>query len=93
MYEDTASDTESEKEPVKIVRDELVNPYWMEDPDIGDGPVGSMAQSEVEFFQVSNLSSSCDENYLNHIMPIYISSYFLFYLKMNINLTDDHKQP
>ena len=33
------------------VRDDMVNPSWMEDPDLGDGPTGTLNQAETLFFQ------------------------------------------
>ena len=40
-------------EPVREVeRDELVNPTWIEDRGVGDGPIGKLPVKEMLFFQV-----------------------------------------
>jgi len=45
--EDGIKDDEDKEE---ILRDDLINPYWMEDERLGDGPTESLPKSEINFF-------------------------------------------
>jgi len=40
----------AEPEPEEII-DELINPKWIEDEDLGIGPLGRISQREIDFFQ------------------------------------------
>ena len=54
-FVDDKSDSDSEdvrKYRAISRRDELKNPYWMESPELGNGPVRLMERSETLFFQV-----------------------------------------
>ena len=42
---------ENEGNSVNPQRDEMQNPSWIDDPALGDGVVGKIPQSEVEFFK------------------------------------------
>ena len=45
------------KQPEVIKRDELINPFWAEDSELGDGPIQPLHPSESQFFRVSQISS------------------------------------
>lgn len=50
--EEEKKEEEEEEEPEKVVRDELVNPIWAEDKEMGNGPIGQLPKKELIFFQV-----------------------------------------
>ncbi len=45
-------DDVDEEPDMNIKRDELVNPYWMESPDLGKGKIKLLDQAETYFFKV-----------------------------------------
>lgn len=49
--EEYQSDIELEPEKVKIVRDDLKNPYWIEDPAFADCPVVFLSDHETTFWK------------------------------------------
>ena len=54
MFEDKSdSDSDDKKTLAEInARDELRNPYWIESPDLKDGPMGQLDKPEELFFKV-----------------------------------------
>ncbi len=54
-----------EEPDINIKRDELVNPYWMDSPDLGKGRIKMLDQAETYFFKViSKRSSLPSKNFL-----------------------------
>lgn len=47
----TDSDSESTSTVPKNRRDELVNPYWIEDPDLRKGEVEFLGSNEIQFWK------------------------------------------
>lgn len=49
------SDNESDSETVSTVpqnrRDDLINPYWIEDPDVRKGEVEFLSSNEIQFWK------------------------------------------
>lgn len=45
------SDTETASTLPKNKRDDLVNPYWIEDPDVGKGEVEYLSSNEMLFWK------------------------------------------
>ncbi len=43
---------DEEKEEKDEERDDMVNPFWIEDKDLGNGPLGKLNSTETEFFKV-----------------------------------------
>ena len=43
---------EEEEEEEEVKRDDLINPCWIEDKELGDGPIGKMPEQEIVFFKV-----------------------------------------
>lgn len=45
------SDSESTSTVPQNKRDELINPYWIEDPDVGKGEVEYLSSNEMQFWK------------------------------------------
>lgn len=45
------SDSETASTLPKNKRDDLVNPYWIEDPDVGKGEVEYLSSNEMQFWK------------------------------------------
>lgn len=64
---DESSD-ESSSDTTSVVprnkRDELINPYWIEDPDVGKGEVEYLSSTEMQFWKdlLSKYLYPLDEN-------------------------------
>ena len=50
MDKDEATNKKPDVEE-KPQRDEMLNPYWIEDPDLQDGKIERLPKSEISFFE------------------------------------------
>lgn len=63
MFEDHDSDEEEAEAAARLrdinSRNELVNPYWIENQELGSGPMGKLTKQETFFFQVCLYENQC----------------------------------
>lgn len=49
--DESDNDTTASVGPPGIRRDDLINPYWIEDPDVGKGEVEHLNSNELQFWK------------------------------------------
>lgn len=96
------SSDESSSDTASVVprnkRDELINPYWIEDPDVGKGEVEYLSSTELQFWKdlLSKYLYPLDENKeekvkreINILTHRELSQHITYYTIQNIEFTSN----
>ena len=67
--EEITSDEEEESNDPPIQRDDLRNPFWIEDKEVLNGPRGHLKMDEIEFWKGTILNMHKVNNLFNHKYP------------------------